>query len=419
MNKAYRTVISGVIGNILENYDYILYINFAVVISKLFLPTTDPYISLLATFGVFAAGFLMRPIGAIIFGHIGDKYGRKLAFSASIMLMSFPTALIGILPSYSQIGILAPIFLVIIRLLQGISIGGETSGFMTYLMESMPKSKRKGLLGSIAISSTALGLFCGFLASFICNFYFASSEWAWRVPFLISLPVGMIGIYIRTRLDESAEFKVLQDKKLIVKSPFKELFKNHARQFFVICGLFVSISVPFYIFFAFLATFLVKILGYNQLQVSIIYLFCTFAFGCFAPISGWLSDRFGIYKILLFSIMVFAALIFIIFSLIISANFIMTMFGCLMFIFFITLYQGSIPAIILQIFPTQIRAIGTAFSFNMISVIFGGLTPLILTFLIQMNKTYYVVPCYLIMSSLITIGALLVGEKFGYFNRNN
>jgi MHS family proline/betaine transporter-like MFS transporter len=366
---------------------------------------------MLATFGVFAAGFFMRPIGAIIFGHIGDKYGRKIALSASIMLMSIPTALIGVLPDYSKIGILAPIALLIIRLLQGVSIGGETSGFMIYLMESMPDSKRKALLGSIALSSTALGLFFGFLASFICNFYFGENENAWRIPFLLSLPAGIIGIYIRTKLDESPEFKTLQNKGLLAKSPFKELFKNHTKRFFVICGLFVSISAPFYIFFAFLATFLVKISHYTQLQVSIIYLICTFAFGCFAPISGWLSDRFGIYKVLLCSIITFAAFLFPIFILIFSSNFYSTLAGCLIFIFLITLYQGSIPSIILTIFPAKVRSIGTAFSFNMVSAIFGGLAPALITLLIKISGSHWVIVGYLLISSAITILSLLVGKK--------
>jgi MHS family proline/betaine transporter-like MFS transporter len=415
MRKSHKIIISGVIGNILENYYYILYANFAVIISKLFFPKTDLYTSMLATFGIFAAGFFMRPIGAIIFGHIGDKYGRRIALSASIMLMSIPTALIGVLPDYSQIGILAPIALLIIRLLQGVSIGGETSGFMTYLMESMPDSKRKALLGSIAISSTALGLFFGFLSSFICNFYFSENENAWRIPFLISLPIGIIGIYIRTKLDESPEFKTLQDKGLLAKSPFKELFKNHTKRFFIICGLFISISIPFYIFFAFLATFLIKILHYTQVQVSIIYLICTLAFGCFAPISGWLSDRFGIYKVLLCAILTFTALLFPVFTLIFRSDFYSTLLGCLIFIFLISLYQGSIPSIILQIFPTKVRAIGTAFSFNMVSAIFGGLAPLVLTWFIKISNNHWVIVGYLIMSSTITVLALLWGKKAKLF----
>jgi MHS family proline/betaine transporter-like MFS transporter len=415
VQKTHKIIISGVIGNILENYDYILYANFAVIIAKLFFPQTDVYTSMIATFGVFAAGFFMRPIGAVIFGHIGDKHGRKIALSASIMLMSIPTALIGLLPDYSKIGILAPIALLIIRLLQGVSIGGETSGFMTYLMESMPDSKRKALLGSIALSSTALGLFFGFLASFICNFYFSESENAWRIPFLISFPIGLIGIYIRSKLDESIEFKTLRDKGQLAKSPFKELFKNHTKRFFVICGLFVSISIPFYIFFAFLATFLIKISHYTQLQVSIIYLICTFAFGCFAPISGWLSDRFGIYKVLLSTIITFAAFLFPVFTLIFSSNFYQTLTGCLIFIFLITLYQGSIPSIILQIFPTKVRAIGTAFSFNIVSAIFGGLAPLILTWLIKVSENYWVIVVYLLISSLITILGLTAGRRARLF----
>ena len=411
MRLSPKVVISGVIGNALENYDYVLYANFAVIISNLFFPTGDIYTSLIATFGVFAAGFLTRPIGAIIFGHIGDKYSRKTALSFSIMLMSFPTSLIGLLPSYSEIGLLAPLALVIIRMMQGISIGGETSGFMTYLMESVPNQKRKHLFGAIALSSTALGIFLGFVAVFICNFYFSDVEYAWRIPFLISLPVGIVGFYIRSKLDETPEFQNLKNKNLLAKSPFLELFREHKTRFFVICGLFVSISVPFYIFFGFLATFLTKIIGYSQLQVSIIYLASSFAFITLPFLSGFLSDRFGVSKVLLFAILTFAALVFPIFSLILSQDFALTLLGCLLFIFVITLYQGSVPSLVTQVFPTKVRAIGTAFSFNMVSVIFGGFTPLVLTGLIKTTGNNLMIPAYLIFSSMITVIALIISNK--------
>lgn len=411
MSLSPKVVISGVIGNTLENYDYVLYANFALIISKMFFPVGDLYTSLIATFGVFAAGFLTRPIGALIFGHIGDKYSRKTALSFSIMLMSFPTSLIGLLPSYSEIGLLAPIALVIIRMMQGISIGGETSGFMTYLMESFPDQKRKHLFGAIALSSTALGIFLGFVAVFICNFYFADVEYAWRIPFLISFPVGIVGFYIRSKLDETPEFQKLKSKNLLAKSPFMELFKDHKARFFTICGLFVSISVPFYIFFGFLATFLAKIIGYSQLQVSQIYLVSSFAFIVFPFLSGFLSDRFGVGKVLLFAISIFAALVFPIFSLIVQKDFAITLSGCVLFIFVITLYQGSVPSLVTHIFPTEVRSIGTALSFNLVSVIFGGFTPLILTWMLKETDNNLMIPTYLVFSSIITIISLIFLRK--------
>lgn len=412
MRSTTKIILSSVIGNTLENYDYVLYANFAVIIGKYFFPTTDLYTSLILTFAVFATGFLTRPLGAIIFGHIGDKYSRKTALSASIILMSFPTSLIGLLPTYYQIGIAAPLILVAIRMLQGISIGGETSSFMTYLMEAIPNSKHKSLLGSIALSCTALGIFLGFVSVFIVNFYFADVSWAWRVPFLISLPVGLIGFYIRSKLDESIEFQNLKNKNLLAKSPFFELFKNHKKQFFIIAGLFVSISVPFYFFFGFLATFMNRVLNYTQLHVAIICLISSFTF-IFAPfISGYLSDRFGIKKVLLIAILTFAILIYPIFYLIVSQNFFLTICGCLLFIISISLYQGSVPSLITKIFPTQVRAIGTALSFNMVSVLFGGLTPLALSWLLKVTSNLFIIPVYLVVSSVITIVAVLFAKKF-------
>ena len=413
MNKLRKTLISGIIGNALENYDYILYANFALVISKNFFPASNLYNSLLLTFAVFATGFLMRPIGAIIFGHIGDKYGRKLSLSLSIILMSFPTSLIGILPSYDEIGILAPIFLVIIRLLQGISIGGETSGFMTYLMESIPNSKNKVLLGSVVVSSTAIGLFFGFFASFICNFYFQEVTWAWRIPFIISLPIGIVGIYIRLKLDESLEFQALKNKKLISHSPILELITNYKKNFLIICGLFVSISIPFYIFFGFLSTFLVGIINYNPLQVSIIYLASTLAFGCFSMFSGWLSDRYGAYRVLSRSLIIFAIMVFPIFVLIIGNSYFLSAIGCISFISLIAIYQGSVPYLILKIFPTKIRAIGTSLSFNLVSVFCGGLAPFFITYFIKITDNYSVILFYLLFSSMISLISVFAGKRAG------
>lgn len=401
-----KIVISGVIGNALENYDYVLYANFAVIIAKLFFPSAaqgDLYTSLIATFGVFAAGFLTRPLGAIIFGYIGDKYSRKKALSFSIMLMSFPTSLIGLLPTYEEIGVFAPLFLVLIRMMQGMSIGGETSGFITYLMEVNPNKKRKYLFGAIALSSTALGIFLGFVAAFICNFYFSDVEYAWRIPFLLSFPVGIVGFYIRNKLEETPEFQNLKNKNLLAKSPLVELFKNYKSNFLVICALFVSISVPFYIFFGFLATFLVKVIGYSQIQVAVIYLVSSLAFIFFPFLSGFLSDRFGVRKILFGAIITFLTLIFPIFSLIFQHNFYTTLVGCLLFIFVITIYQGSVPSLVTEIFPTQVRAIGTALSFNLISVIFGGFTPLALTWAIKLTENHAVIPAYLCFSSLLSL----------------
>lgn len=415
MRKSLKVIVSGVIGNILENYDYVLYASFSVIIGQTFLSIEDPYLAMLATFAVFASGFITRPIGAIIFGHIGDKYSRKLALSVSIMMMSFPTSLIGILPAYSEIGILAPVALVMIRFLQGISIGGETSGFMTYLMEAMPNSNKKGLIGSAAISSTAIGLFLGFFASFICSYYFSNIEWVWRIPFLLSLPVGFIGFYIRGRLEESYEFALLKKQGQLSKSPFKEMINKYRKQFFIICGLFISISVPFYIFFAFLPNFLITILAYNPTQISVIYLLCTIIFACIAPISGLISDRVGAYKTLLWSSILFSCLIFPIFTLILSSDFMLTLFGCMAFIIFAGLYQGSVPAVILRIFPAKVRSIGTAFSFNIVSVIFGGLTPLFLTFLIKISNNYYAIPFYLFLSILTTVITIKISKKENIF----
>lgn len=414
MKKNLNLIFASSIGNILENYDYILYANFSLIISRLFFPSSNIYISMIATFGVFAAGFIARPIGSLIFGYIGDKYSRKIAFASSVTFMAIATSLIGLLPSFSTIGILAPILLTILRLIQGISIGGETSGYMTYLMESKPNSKHKSLLGSLAFSSTALGLFLAFLASFICNFFYPNSDFAWRIAFLLSLPFSLIGIYVRFKLEDGIEFQNMKNQNCLSKNPIKDLFKNYKSRFFIIFTIFISISVPFYIFFAFISLFLSKISHYSLTQVSLIYLICTLIFALIAPISGLLSDKIGKDKILISSIIFFALFIHPIFNLILSSNFITTFIGCILFITSIALYQASVPSLILNIFPTKVRAIGTALSFNLVAAIFGGTTPLILTTFLQNGFSYIIVAYYLSASSLVSLTGLIIAKKKGF-----
>ncbi len=183
-----KVVISGMIGNGLEWYDYALYGHMAAIISKLFFPSDDPFTSLIATFGVFAAGFAMRPIGAILFGYVGDRYGRKTSLAFSILLMAIPTAAIGLLPTYAQIGIWAPILLTVIRLLQGLSLGGEFSGSITFMVEHAPPDKR-GIIGSAAVVSLVAGMLLGSLMATIFAKALSPEDfesWGWRVPFLLA-----------------------------------------------------------------------------------------------------------------------------------------------------------------------------------------------------------------------------------------
>ena len=217
-----KVVISGMIGNALEWYDYALYAQFAYIIGVKFFPQTE-FVEIL-TFAVFAAGFVVRPLGGIIFGQIGDRFGRRIALVLGIMLMAIPTAGIGLLPSYESIGITAPIILVIIRLLQGFSLGGEFSGCIAYIVEHSPADKR-GLAGSAAFVSMCLGMLLGLIVAQGFT-YFLSEEnllsWGWRIPFIVGLFIGLVGLYIRSHLAESPLYKAAKAQGALSRTPLRE-----------------------------------------------------------------------------------------------------------------------------------------------------------------------------------------------------
>ncbi|MFO0068875.1 MAG: MFS transporter, partial [Alphaproteobacteria bacterium] len=194
-----KVVVSGMLGNGLEWYDYALYGHMSVVFSRLFFPTDDPSLSLILTFLTFAAGFVSRPLGAVIFGRIGDKFGRKKALVASMILMAIPTGMIGLLPTYEMIGVAAPILLLSIRILQGISLGGAFSGSMSYVVEHAPPTMRS-TIGSVTMLSLVIGFLIGSAVSTIIASSLSEADfmsWGWRLPFFVGVLIGFVGYYIR------------------------------------------------------------------------------------------------------------------------------------------------------------------------------------------------------------------------------
>lgn len=210
--KQRKTLVASSLGNILEWYDFALFGFFAPILAQLFFPSDDHLASLLSTFGVFAAGFLMRPLGGALFGHFGDKVGRKNALAASVILMAIPTTLLGLLPTHSQVGLLAPILLTVLRLIQGLSVGGELTGSISFIVEHSPPSQR-GFFGSWASNSIGMGLLLGSATGALMTSLLSPDDlasWGWRIPFLFGIVVGGVGLYLRMKLEEPESFQKLQ-----------------------------------------------------------------------------------------------------------------------------------------------------------------------------------------------------------------
>ena len=252
-------IIPGLIGNILEWYDFSLYGYFASVISSLFFPADNQATALIKTFGVFAVGFLMRPIGAILFGHFGDRYGRKKTLAASVILMALSTVSIGLLPTHAQIGIWAGILLMICRLLQGLAVGGEFSGSIVYIIEHAP-TERRGMYGSLTMFSAFAGLLLGSVVGAIVESLTVNTEYAniaWRYPFLFGVVLGFVGLYLRLRMPETPNFIELKKTgQTATKHPLLDSFREHPVDMLKSTLLVFLPAMGFYLCFVYLSSYL-------------------------------------------------------------------------------------------------------------------------------------------------------------------
>src|SRR5271155_3609329 len=223
-----RAITAGTIGNVLEWYDFGVYGYLVPTISALFFPAGDPTVSLLLTFAVFGVGFVMRPVGSIVFGIYGDRYGRRKALSAVVFVMALATFAIGLLPTYAQVGIAAPILLVVVRLFQGLSTGGEFGGSSAYIVEYAPQHRR-GFFGSFQLVGVASGFLLGSLTAALLNSMLSQADrlaWGWRLPFLFGITVGLVGVYLRWRLDDTPKYTELEETGRVSQVPLVEAFRE-------------------------------------------------------------------------------------------------------------------------------------------------------------------------------------------------
>ncbi len=396
------------IGNALEWYDFALYGYFASVISQQFFPNTDPYISLISTYGAFAAGFLMRPFGAILFGILGDRYGRKISLAISILMMAIPTACIGLLPTYEQIGIAAPILLTIVRLLQGFSLGGEFSGSITFIVEHS-KDNRRGVAGSTTVISLVFGMLVGSLIATVFAEILSKEDletWGWRVPFLIGIAIGFVGFYIRHHTHESPRYARMKESGALSKHPLRDVFTKHPMKVAQAIGMYLSVTVPFYIFSVFMITYYSKIIGAPFEDALLINLI---GMGMLMPIvlmSGWMSDKIGRKRIMVFSAIGYLIFAYPIFALMSSGVFVYAMTAQVIFAIFLGFYIGPIPAVLVELFPTSVRYTGMAISYNICAAIFGGTAPMVSTWLIKTTGYNSVVAVYIILCAIISLFTL-------------
>lgn len=403
--KKNKILIAACAGNVLEWYDFALYGYLAAILANLFFPTTDHLASLIATFGVFASGFLMRPLGALFFGYLGDKIGRKQTLIISIFLMAIPTTFVCFLPVYSQIGLLAPIILIIVRLLQGFSIGGEFTGSISYLVEKAPK-ERRGFYGSWSYFSTFTGSILGSLVAAITTMYFSESQlysWGWRIPFFLGIILIFIGIYMRKGIDETQTFETLKKSGDLSKSPIKETFKNHWKQLLIVMGAGWITSTSTYMIFIYMVTY-VSVTSNIPLSIALtINTFCMVLLIILIPIFGHLSDLIGRKPLLITASLGIIILSYPLFLLIYQESLLGYIIAQVIFTIMISMLQGVSPALYVELLPAKTRMSSLSIGYNLAQVLFGGTTPLIATLLIKYTNIETSPAFYLIICSMISL----------------
>ncbi|AUT67001.1 MFS transporter [Paraburkholderia hospita] len=391
-----RAVTAAVIGNALEWYDFTVFGFLTVVIAELFFPSSSDYASILLTTASFGVAFFMRPIGGIVLGLYADRAGRKAALSLVIALMTLGILLLAIAPPYSAIGIGAPIIIVVGRLLQGFSAGGEFGSSTALLIEAAPFSKR-GLYGSWQMASQAAALLLGAIVGALVTRGLspeALKSWGWRVPFIIGLVIGPIGFYIRRNLADSEAF--LHAKQTARRATLGELFAHHTRD--VLCGLgsVIALTVTIYVLISYLPTFAVKQLKLPYSDSFTAVIVGNLLLMVLSPLTGAWSDRIGRKGLSLWSLGLTLVVIYPLFAWLEEAPSVSKLI-LVQAVLSITLsgYYGPFGALMAELFPANVRSTGLSLAYNFAVMLFGGFGQFIVTWLIKttgspLAPTYYV-----------------------------
>lgn len=407
--NSYKKLIAGVIvGNLMEFFDFIVYVYLSTYISKNFFPNEDIFTSKILTFSVFASGYLTRPLGAVFFGYIGDRFGRKIALIQSIVLITTATACIGLLPVYSSIGIIAPLLLVTCRLIQGFAISGEQGGAAVYLSESVGQNKN-GFIGAIILGSTYFGVLLGSLTCLVVSSFLSvaeMSDYGWRIPFLLSIILGIASFILRVSAMESVQFKKVQDRQLLSAAPVKETFAKHWSDILIMILLVMALAVPIYMYTVYLPNYIAEFSEFGLRKSLIFSTIALFFVSFLVPVMGSWSDKIGHEKVLGLGIMLSATLGYPIFVLFSFGTEIAVGLGLFFMGTIVSLIAAPMFSVLISMFPVQLRYTGVSFVFNTSMAIFGSTTPLVSITLIHLMDDKAFPGMYLSLSALIGFFAL-------------
>ena len=392
--------LSSISGNVLEYYDFTVYAVFALAIGQTFFPSGSHVIQTLSSLSVFAVGFIMRPIGGIIFGYIADKYGRRVSLIISMLGMTITTFTIGLIPGYSDIGYGSPILLVIMRLIQGLCISGEGAGVAIFILEHY-QNLRPGFIAGIVHASNIAGTLLASFVGIILEQLFPGLEFAWRFAFILGGIMGIIGFYFRLRVSETPIFEMLAEKKRTLKMPFTHVIRSSWPAMLITCCLGGSVSSVVYIVKAYINIFYCEVLGFDK-TIALIYLsYSSVIMMLIMPFSGYISDHIGRFKMIIIAsitIVITAIPAFILLASVetwkqITALTIIAMLGGGI--------GGTAYIFIISLFSAEERFTGISFSYNLGVALFGGPSAAISVWLVKVTNLYYSPAFYIMVTSLL------------------
>jgi MHS family proline/betaine transporter-like MFS transporter len=401
-----RIIAAGAIGNVLEWYDFAVYGYFAAAIGRTFFPGQDPVAQVLAAFGIFAVGFLMRPVGGALVGHIGDRLGRRAALVFSVAAMAVPTFLVGVLPGYDTLGIAAPLLLTLLRMVQGLSVGGEYTTSVVFMVEQARPGSR-GLIGAVTCCGAVGGILAGSatgaaLASVMSPA--ALESWGWRVPFILGLVVGVAGVFLRRGIEETAR------PGGRTRSPIVDVLSNHRLLLLRLASLSMFNAVGFYVMFVYVVDWLqlvdrvapARALSINTINMALLL-----------PLMvamGWLSDRIGRRPVMMAATAFAAIAAWPLFWLMHSPNSALEFLGQFGFVLAVGAFIACQPSIMAETVPARVRCTAIALGYNVTVGVAGGLAPLVATWLVERTGNDYS-PAFLIMATAAISFAALISFR--------
>ncbi|MEE6135400.1 MFS transporter [Mycobacterium sp. 050128] len=406
-----RTVVAAsLLGTTVEWYDFFLYATAAgLVFSKLFFPNASSLVGTLLAFATFAVGFVMRPVGGLVFGHIGDRIGRKRSLALTMLIMGGATALIGALPTAAAIGVWAPILLLVLRVLQGFALGGEWGGAVLLAVEHSPGDQR-GRYGAIPQVGLALGLALGTGIFALLQVELGSAEflaYGWRIAFLLSLVLVVVGVLVRWRVDETPAFRELRDLEVASTVPIREIFRGARARRNTLLGLLSrwAEGSAFNTWGVFAISYATGALGFHKVPVLVVVTIAALVMAVLLPVSGALTDRYGARRVYLVGVVCYGLATFPAFALFGTKN--LVLFGLAMVIVFgvvHALFYGAQGTLFSSLYPTQTRYTGLSFVYQFSGIYASGVTPMILTALIAAVGGAPWLACgYLVATALISV----------------